>query len=535
MSIRGRLPKGLTLCALAATLAVSGCGKEVQEAIDLSRQEATVALGEAKAPKDKIAYNPVTVFDGVWLGDTGIRSRHGNPLPDHVEGYSHKGRAGSVVINTGGVPLELREIATEIAAQTGLPVEVAEEGPKLDDDSASSEDEDDVLRMPVRWDGPLSGLLEAVGSYFGIHWEYSDSVVKLFRYETRTFTLAALPTATTLSAGVNASGAASGSDTATTGGSSTSAPAGVAMTQEAKNELQLQVWDEVRDTIKMMIGDSGNVSLAPTSGILTVVAPPEAVDRVATYVDQANTLLTRQVAVTVKILQVSRSRDKDFGFSIQSVLSEINDKIALSGASPTLSVVDGAGTLSLLLRDEKSGALNGEREVIQALEANGDVSILTEAAVTTLNNRMVPVNVARQKGYLAGISTTLSGDTVTTELEAGMLTTGFTMHLLPRILSRERLMLQFGIGLSEMRALDEFASGGNSIQLPDLDVRSFIQQVVMRSGDTLVLAGYQKAEDQLGTNGTPGIGMVLGGNYSESAGKDIIVIMISPRIMTAGD
>ncbi|MEJ0003016.1 MAG: hypothetical protein WDN30_04645 [Pararobbsia sp.] len=41
-----------------------------------------------------------------------------------------------------------------------------------------------------------------------------------------------------------------------------------------------------------------------------------------------------------------------------------------------------------------------------------------------------------------------------------------------------------------------FQSGGQTIQLPTVDTRNFLQRVAVKSGQTLVISGYEGVMDQ---------------------------------------
>jgi type IVB pilus formation R64 PilN family outer membrane protein len=154
--------------------------------------------------------------------------------------------------------------------------------------------------------------------------------------------------------------------------------------------------------------------------------------------------------------------------------------------------------------------------------------------VTTLNDQPVPVQVATQQSYLAQVSSTATLNVGTSSsLTAGTVTTGFNLTLLPHILDDGTVMMQFYTNISSLKSLDTVSSNGQSIQVPTVDTRNFLQRISMKSGQTLMIGGYEGIVD----NGTKtGVGSpsnyALGGGLTAQRSREVIVILISPVTMS---
>jgi len=151
----------------------------------------TVQVDEYLAAQESIPAHkgPMNVryTEGVWLGSVGVRSDHGQPLPSRFEGKT------GVTISSAR-PMTLADIAGRITAITGIPVNGlqflrdANASPAIDDEgvdpsgafapppasmsggSAFPEDDIRFAAIELDWTGPLSGLLDYVGSRFAISW-----------------------------------------------------------------------------------------------------------------------------------------------------------------------------------------------------------------------------------------------------------------------------------------------------------------------------------------------------------------------------
>jgi type IVB pilus formation R64 PilN family outer membrane protein len=133
----------------------------------------------------------------------------------------------------------------------------------------------------------------------------------------------------------------------------------------------------------------------------------------------------------------------------------------------------------------------------------------------------LPVQVITREAYLAGVSTTTDEYSQTTQLTPGEVATGFSMVVIPHILDRREVILQYNVTFSSLDELEEFSSGDVTVQLPKVSTRSFSQRVTMHIGQTLVLGGFEQEQ----RFDSKGFGFVAGGK-SGQYGKSVIVVTI---------
>jgi len=556
--MRGSLRSSLAIGF--ALFLVSGCQTpdDSNTTIQQREKEAEDAMVKAFVPGEKARVGMVSIHEGIWVGGRSIVNPNGDALPAAAES------ASAVVLNSMGASLELKEIAAEVTAQTGIKVVLEEH---LDASQPAGVPEqirrapsEGAVPLPVpvspggrsqngmalSWSGPLSGLLDSMSSYFGLQWEYRGGQIRIFRYEIRTFTLAALPSHSTIRSGVNTTGSSSSSaaNNGTAGGGSASTGS---MMQDTSHEASIKLWDDIKETVQAMLPNGAKATMSPATGTITVIAPPLTMRRVATYVEQQNARITRQVTISVKVLRVDASNTYDLGLDLSGVFQQLSGQYAVNLAGPApLKVTSGTAATYLVQAIQNTASSKGHwatgtslssttHAVVDALQTMGKVSLMTETSVTTLNGQAAPVSVAEQQSYVASTATTLTNGTsgtTQTQVTPATLVTGFNMQVLPRILDDGQVLLQYGLSLSDLKSLTEFESNGTKVQLPDVNIRSFLQQAIMRSGDLLVLAGYQSASDNVGDTGLPGIGPSLfGGSVQSAKSKSFIVIMMMPVVL----
>ncbi len=391
--------------------------------------------------------------------------------------------------------------------------------------------------------GDLKGLLDTACARFGVSWKYADGAIDFYFTDTRTFQVSAVPGDSSVNANVvseasNAGGTQSsgaglaGSIAGGGGGNGSSTSNGVSSNNTSTTAVnsQLSIFGSLESAIKAMLSPYGHVVSAPATGSISVTDTPDVLERVARFMEEQNRVMSRQILVNVTVLSVTLSADDSYGINWGAVYQALGSRFSLSSAFT--SGLTGAATLGAQVISPNSRA-DGTAALISALSRQGAVRRKTSASVTTLNNQPVPIQVATQQGYLASISTTNTANVGSqTSLTPGTVTTGFNMTLLPHMLDDGTVLMQFYTNLSVLDALQTVSSGGANplqIQTPQIDTRNFLQRVAMKSGETLVISGYEGAAD----NSTQqGVGkpsnILLGGGYDARRSREVIVILITP-------
>ena len=174
--------------------------------------------------------------------------------------------------------------------------------------------------------------------------------------------------------------------------------------------------------------------------------------------------------------------------------------------------------------------------------------------------------------YVKEITVTHSGssDNQTTDVDRDVeeLTYGLSVNVLPRILDQGRIMLLFSLSLSDLAHMgsDCSTSGGSSnknnsssngneggdeeeggdeqenqsndsgekscVQLPEMIQTGFLQEVAMRSGNPLVLSGFDRRIDTTETKGVGKAQMgLLGGLAKNTNKRKVLVVLITPEVL----
>ncbi len=508
-------------------VALSACGHYIktEDAIEANKIEADKALQEI-APSQKERKSSLIINDRPWFGSTAIPIQNGEPLPASLL------REDSIVL-TFERPLSLREIAQSIQAATGIRIAVAQT-----QSQEGTVDEGLMRFIPpegrevadgkIVWQGSLNEILDQVSDSFDADWHYNGRRIQLSRQISKTFMLHSLAGNIVLD---NQLENEEDDD-------SNSLPQISFATQAT-----LEIWEEIENAVSVMLEDKGSLSLSPSTGTITVSGPPSLVSRVEDYLREQNRMRLRRVAVAVKVLAVETSNVNSVTLRLNSILER-----ALEGKPFELQTTAGGLTTGILRSLPQVDAVTGfsgadasgtlttpDADVITAsLEASEDIekaSVAQAGAIVTLSDIPAPLQIGQVISFLERVTTTIDEGDVTTSLEPGEVNIGLTMNILPRVIEENRVLLRLALGIKDAQTpFKTFSAGDSSIQLPEVETTGFVQNAVLASGETLILAGFERNQAGLEREGTPG-GLFTGGSKSAEKTKEVTILLITAEIL----
>jgi type IVB pilus formation R64 PilN family outer membrane protein len=512
---------------------------------------------DARVPAPPRRYNPLTVTDSIWGGERAVRMRHGLPLPNRVEG--HKSVA---LVATS--PMSLRSIATAISTQTGIPVRLdkdAEEVAGEDDDAPptsasvgvapapasttpagrggagaaarptaprpSAGRTGPVTGMRLAYEGSLSGLLEKATSHFGVIWKYDGAAIILSKYETRVFVMQVMPGTQKVSDGMKES---SGEAPSSSGNAQATTITQQSAQQSSSMDIDFKFWDEIGKTLEVILAGTGSYSLSPSSGTITVSTTPQAMRNIADYISQENDRLGKQLAINVEVYTVDVNESEDFNTQFDAALRRLTN-FGLNFTSPSAPARATTGTLGALsvaiLNPETVGEIT---DIFSLLSQVGKTARVAQFPMTTLNNRPVSRRVGQDRTYLAAVQTNTSQSFQNTTLTPGIIRDGFSIQITPRILQDGNILMQYSLSLIDVLEISSFESGDAQIQLPRTASRVFVQQSMLKSGSTLVLAGYdQDQASQVSQGVGNAYNYLLGGGAGNQRQRQILFLAMTPQ------
>lgn len=512
------------LAVFFTAMSLGACANrdEAQGQINDINKTADASLAEIRrAPSSPSA---LTEEDTPWFGNTSIPAQAGDTLPATVEGQD------SLVI-TFERPLTLEELAARIQSVTNIRAIVSANPTVANDPTQTNAvaasgvrtflpaDGTEVTGGRVVWQGKLSSLMDQIADRFDADWNYSNGTLHLSQQIVRTYMLHALAGSTDVGGSVKTSSAGD---------------AGLPQ-QSVDSSSKLQLWDEIQKTIDTIIVGRARASYSPGTGTITLAGSPSAVKAAEDYLRMQNKLRLRRISIEARVLSVLLNKEYVNNVDLDIVIRDAfnNQPFVFSNQAPTTG--QGRTIVSGLLRQIPTGLGTGgsTQLAINALSAVSDrVSVEYSASLVTLSDQPAPLQVATKQAYVARVTGVASQNNTSTTLEPGTIDLGLSMNILPRVIEQDRIMLRIALGITDLVDLRQFTSGTSSVQLPIVDSTGFLQNAVLQSGETLVLAGFERKG---GDNLKQGIGdesfWFLGGGESYSKRREVRVLLLTAHLL----
>jgi len=433
------------------------------------------------------ASSSVSMQDDLWVGGGAIQLTDRDVLPDFFT------RSMSV---HQPEPVPFQEIVSRLSAEFGTRIVMA---PDAIEHLKSSALGSSSVMFTLQHTGSVASILDLVTSKANLFWRWENNQVTLYRHITRTFVIDSLPGQSSFSASV---GNASENDSSFSQSTAvTSAPA--------------SAWENIAVSVTAMISGDGRFALSEQIGTLTITDTPLVVEEVESYIESINSIMGRKIAVRTEVYEVLLEKDGSLGEEWDRMFRGSG---SLAMGSPNLGV-------NVIGPDSN---FNGSGDLIKALSEYTDLSLVTSSSAYTTNGQPVPVQVIDETTYLAarGSQAGADGRPGQSSLTPGVVTSGISMSLLPRVESDGDIMLQVAMDLSQLNGISTFGSGDARIQMPNRSSKSFLQRVSLRSGETLMLSGFERTDTRSGVGSNSGRGLWgLGGDR-----KIMTIVMVTPYL-----
>lgn len=410
---------------------------------------------------------------------------------------------------------------------------------------------DQAVNVSMNYSGTVKGALDLLASKTGYVYNVKNKQIYWQALVSKTFDIAFFPGSTDYSMGKGSAAATSTSSAASSSG--TGKPVAMDLSEGEYSSLsgKLSVWKDLETAIKSMLSKDGKVVVSESTASVTVRDKATNLQVIEQYIKTLNKNLSHQVLVKVQILEVALSAEYNFGIDwniINKAFQNTQYKLvdATFGRSLDSSVLTLAGSDKYPTLGLQSSKTDGNYALIKALNQQGKTSVVSEPRVMATNNQVTAIRVVTQEAYVASVENTTQasgtggGNNVSSTVTPSTITYGVTIYLLPKILN-DKVYLQVNADLSTRDALTKYTTNpaaansttgqANSvtIQLPTVSQKHFNQRSMIRSGDTLVLAGFRKLNNTANAQQLLR-SQALGGKGAIAENSETI-ILITPVIM----
>jgi len=369
---------------------------------------------------------------------------------------------------------------------------------------------------------------------------------------------------------------ATSSGVAGSGGTSSAPTSRSLESSRITTQQQSDFWSDLRAALTIIVGtgEGRSVVVTPHSGVVVVRALPVELRSVEKYLKATRLSVERQVMLEAKIVEVTLSDGYQSGINWaafrnsgpniavgQTGNPQSNSSTTLGAVGQTLSggalTVDtqgrsivGAGVQSLA-GGNPAGAVFGLAlqtsnfaALLQFLESQGNVQVLSSPRIATLNNQKAVLKVGTDEFFVTNVTTTTT-TTGTTQTQSPSVTvqpffSGIVLDVTPQIDDQNNIILHVHPSVSEVTESLRVVDLGSSIATITLPLaKSTVSEtdtiVRVTDGNIVAIGGLMSVDIKDARGGIPGVreGGVgdLIRNTSRTVRKKELVILLKPTLL----
>lgn len=294
----------------------------------------------------------------------------------------------------------------------------------------------------------------------------------------------------------------------------------------------------IRTTVEAMLSTGGRITTSTESQTLVVTDTPEVLDRVSKYIETTNATLTRRIRVVVEAIEVISKDKSEYGFDWNLVFQSVSGQgLPAARINPLGSLASAiSGTTSVT---GTSGRFDSSSVAIRALNEVGTIVNRKSFPFVTTSGRPITQALRNTFSYVNSASVTQSS-TVTTIQQAPTVTqkeetVGTFLTVTPIARDSGHMFLNFSYDVTTADPLTSFTVGSSTnsvtVQQKSINGTGIVQEIPMRSGQTVIVGGYDSVVGNLTQRRVaPGSPMLLGGSDAGSYQKSVVVFLVTAVI-----
>lgn len=325
-------------------------------------------------------------------------------------------------------------------------------------------------------------------------------------------------------------------------------------------------WDELTKTLSIIVGtEKGrSVVVSPMSGVIVVRAMPDELKNVAAYLKASQLSIERQVILEAKIIEVKLSDTFQSGVNWSAFKNGPNS--ALSGgqiSSGTTLANSGSLTNGILTASPgtnmssapvtglPTGGIAGTMfglafqtsnfaALLNFLEAQGDVHVLSSPRIATLNNQKAVLKVGTDEFYVTEVTggtqstTTTTGTAPTVKVQPFF--SGISLDVTPRIDENNEIILHVHPSVSTVSTVNKtldlgVTMGTYNLPLASSSISETDSVVRARDGQIVAIGGLMRQATIYDESGLPMLPKTLFGQTNKTTEKRELVILLKPTVV----
>lgn len=313
---------------------------------------------------------------------------------------------------------------------------------------------------------------------------------------------------------------------------------------QVKTNSTANFWQQLKNTLEMMLNGEKDSSVVVDShaGLVIVNAKPMGLLQIKNYLSKAELSVKRQVLIEAKLLEVTLKDGFETGINWQKLITE-GDPTYIGGYLKSRTIDNAAslsGSFSIPFKTKDFAGM------VQLLEKQGDVKVLSNPRIATVNNQKAVIKVGSDEFFVTEVSndSTTTGNNIQNSPEVTLTPffSGIALDVTPQIAENQEIILHVHPKITEVKErIKNFKVSDTDFSLPLAysTVRETDSIIKAKSGQVIVLGGLiqNKLSDEEAK--IPGFGDVpllgfLGKQKSKQIERSELVILLQPKIVETG-
>lgn len=333
-------------------------------------------------------------------------------------------------------------------------------------------------------------------------------------------------------------------------------------------------WTELSLSLKAIVGqETGrSVVISPMSGVIVVRAMPDELRNVAAYLKASQISIERQVILEAKIIEVQLNDSYQTGVNwagFGSLKNSPTQRASFGQLSPGAilapNVAGGAQVLTngvmaalpgsaiaMNTANTVTGAVlpgamfgmafqtNNFAALLNFLESQGSVHVLSSPRIATLNNQKAVLKVGTDEFFVTeitgGTAATLSTGAVAPSVKVQPFFSGIALDVTPRIDENNEIILHVHPSVSVVSTINKAVNLGTSTGVYNLPLASSsISEtdsiVRARDGQIVAIGGLMRQANSDDRSGLPGLSKNVFGQTNQVSQKRELIILLKPTVV----
>jgi MSHA biogenesis protein MshL len=302
-------------------------------------------------------------------------------------------------------------------------------------------------------------------------------------------------------------------------------------------------WGNLEISLKSMLGNAEgrSVLVSPQAGLVTIRALPSELKTIGNFLSTSEESLQRQVIIEARILEVILDDEYQQGINWTQVLSHAGttdlsfNTSSGSFANEISASLGGITSLSFLNKDF-SGVLN-------LLDTQGNVQVLSSPRVTAINNQKAVIKVGKDEYFVTDVSTsntiTSNSTSITPDIGLTPFFSGIALDVTPQIDANGSILLHIHPSVIETQEQEKVITLNEEqyiLPLAQSTIRESDTIIRAMSGEIVVIGGLMQSIITTENSQTPLLGdiPILGNLFKSKREKETkkeLIILLKPTVV----